>query len=86
MSLLITRLTPLEVKVGWEGRLAIAGSEFGKPGFVSIDGVELKVESWSATQIIIGVTSTVTGRAGTKRLVVHDQDGSFDETTWSVVA
>jgi hypothetical protein len=86
MSLKIESLDPLYVKVGWEGTLNIYGRDLGEAGFVAIDGNSPKIESWTTSQIRVRVTKSVTGTAGKKRVVVHDRDGNFDETQWSVEA
>jgi hypothetical protein len=73
MSLKIDSLSPSPVKVEWEGSLHISGREFGEAGFVSIDGKDPQIESWTATRIVVKVTKDFTATAGKKRLVVHDR-------------
>ena len=84
MSLKIRELNPSSVKVGWVGSLTIYGADLGKPGFVSIEGGDPPIESWSATQIVVNVSKSTTESQGKKRLVVHDEGGNFDETQWTV--
>jgi hypothetical protein len=84
MALTIDSLSPSPVKVGWEGDLTIYGRDLGEAGFVSIDGKDPKVESWTATRIVVKVTKDMTASPGKKRLVVHDKNGDFGETQWEV--
>jgi len=83
-SLKIESLDPSTAKVGWEGALTINGSNLGSPGFVGIEGKDPKIKSWTAREIIVEVTKSITDSAGSKRLFVHDADGNFDETRWNV--
>jgi hypothetical protein len=81
----IDRLDPSTVKVGWEGTLTIYGSNFGEAkGFVLIEAREPKTSSWSTSKIAVDITKDITETAGKKRLVVHGNNGEFDETQWSV--
>ena len=67
-----------------EGNLTIYGSDHGEPGFVEIEGKDARIESWTTTQIISKITKEITEKVGKKRLVVHDLNGKFDETRWTV--
>jgi hypothetical protein len=84
MALTIDSLSPSPAKVAWEGSLNIYGRDLGEAGFVSIEGKDPKVESWTATRIVVKVTKDMTSTPGKKRLVVHDKDGGFGETQWEV--
>jgi hypothetical protein len=80
----IESLNPSPVKVGWEGSREISGTDLGEAGFVTIAGNDPRVESWTATRIVVRVTKDITATAGKKRLVVHDNNGGFGETEWPV--
>lgn len=84
MALKITSLSPSVVPLNWEGDLIIHGMELGSAGFMSIDGKDPTISSWTAVAITADIKQEITQTAGDKRLVVHDRDGNFDETTWRV--